>query len=289
MRGKFRKVVASGYNILTAANMKSAIDLYEGTIGCQAAHVKLQGFPPSTAKCPIKGITKISNVKFEPKHLTTWRAFNIGIGKQLPIEHENNDLAELEIISDFVLKSGSVGHIQNPKESNDVVDSSDDHAFNCPEAGCTQIFTRYSEMQNHCLIGNHTYKLQARSSYDDIKMRWMDACCTLSEDTLKHSKTGEGVTEQVCVQSDMGWALKKERKSARFSDDLKSYLSDIFLQGESSGAKVHPSLVAKNMRVAKNENGEKRFSANQYLAVGQISSFFSRLSALKKNILHRYQ
>ncbi|XP_052696065.1 uncharacterized protein LOC128174590 [Crassostrea angulata] len=232
MRGKFSKVVASGYNILTAANMKSAIDLYEGTTGCQAAHVKLQGFPPSTAKCPIKGITKISNVKFEPKHLTTWRAFNIGTGKQLPIEHENNDLAELEIISDFVLKSGSVGHIQNPKESNDVVDSSDDHAFNCPEAGCTQIFTRYSEMQNHCLIGNHTYQLQARSSYDDIKMRWMDACCTLSEDTLKYSKTGEGVTEQVCVQSDMGWALKKERKSARFSDDLKSYLSDIFLQGE---------------------------------------------------------
>lgn len=90
MRGKFSKVVASGYNILTAANMKSAIDLYEGTAGCQAAHVKLQGFPPSTAKCPIKGITKISNVKFEPKHLTTWRAFNIGIGKQLPIEHENN-------------------------------------------------------------------------------------------------------------------------------------------------------------------------------------------------------
>lgn len=54
---------------------------------------------------------------------------------------------------------------------------------------------------------------------------------------------------QVCLQSDMGWALKKERKRARFSDDLKSYLSDIFLQRESVGAKVHSS--------AKNEYGEK--------------------------------
>lgn len=36
------------------------------------------------------------------------------------------------------------------------------------------------------------------------------------------------------------------------------------------------------MRVAKNERGEKRFNPNQYLAVGQISSFFSRLSAMKK-------
>lgn len=60
-------------------------------------------------------------------------------------------------------------------------------------------------------------------------MRWMDVCCTLSDDTLKYSKTGEGVSERVCVQSDMGWALKKERKSAGFSDDLKLYLSDIFL------------------------------------------------------------
>lgn len=187
------------------------------------------------------------------------------------------------------MKRGAVGHNQNPKENDDVVDSSDDHAFNCPKVGCTQVFTRYSDMQNHCLISNHTYQLQARSSYDDIKMRWRDACCTLSEDTLKYSKTVEGITEQVCVQSDMGWALKKERKSARFSDDMKSYLSDIFLQGENGEAKVHPSVVAKNMRVAKNENGEKRFSANQYLAVGQISSLFSRLSALKKNIFHRHQ
>lgn len=40
------------------------------------------------------------------------------------------DLAELEIKSDFVLKSGSAGHIQNPKESNAVVDSLDDQDFN---------------------------------------------------------------------------------------------------------------------------------------------------------------
>lgn len=114
------------------------------------------------------------------------------------------------------MKTGSVWHIQNPKESNDVVDSSDDHAFNCPEAGCPQVFTRYSDIQNHCLIGNHTNQFQARSEYDDIKMRLMDACCTLSEDTLKYAKTGEGVTEQVCMQSDTGWDLKKERKNAQF-------------------------------------------------------------------------
>lgn len=72
----------------------------------------------------------------------------------------------------------------------------------------------------------------------------------------------------MCVQSDMSWALQKERKGVRFSDDVKSYLSDICLQGENDGANVYPSIVAKNMRFAKNENGPKRMS------VGQILSFF---------------
>lgn len=71
------------------------------------------------------------------------------------------------------------------------------------------------------------------STYDDIKIRWRNACSSLSEDTLKHaSSTGEEVTDQSYVQSDMGWALKIDRTNARFSDDLKYYLTDIFQHGE---------------------------------------------------------
>lgn len=45
---------------------------------------------------------------------------------------------------------------------------------------------------------------------------------------------------------------------------------------------MRPFIVSQNMRVAENECGEKRFNPNQYLAVGQISSFFSKLSAMKR-------
>lgn len=97
------------------------------------------------------------------------------------------------------------------------MNSAVDHCFPCSEEGCTQTFTRYGDMQNHCFLGNHTYKLQAMSTYDDIKMRWRNACSSLSEDTLKHaSSTGEEVTDQSYVQSDMGWALKKDRKMLDF-------------------------------------------------------------------------
>lgn len=123
-----------------------------------------------------------------------------------------------------------------------------------------KVFTRYSYVvQNHCLFGNHTYQLQARSSYD-IKMRCRDACCTLLEDTLKYFKTVEGITEQVCVCVHMVWALKKERKSARFSDDRESYLSDIFLQGENGGASIYSLVVTKTWELLRMEM-EKKDSA----------------------------
>lgn len=69
MRGKLSKEAASGHNIITAADMKSAIDLHGRMTGCQASHVEK---PSPTAKCPIKGITRISNVKFGDGLITTW-------------------------------------------------------------------------------------------------------------------------------------------------------------------------------------------------------------------------
>lgn len=64
MRGKLSKEAASAHNIITAADMKSAIDLHGETTGCQASHVELLEKPSPTAKWPTKGITRISNVKF---------------------------------------------------------------------------------------------------------------------------------------------------------------------------------------------------------------------------------
>ena len=90
MRGKLCKVAASGHNILSAADMKSALDLYGGTTGCQASHVEMKEMPPSAARYPIKGISRISNVEFEGGLMRTWQAYGIGRGKQIPIDHENN-------------------------------------------------------------------------------------------------------------------------------------------------------------------------------------------------------
>ena len=87
---------------------------------------------------------------------------------------------------------------------------------------------------------NHTFKLQASSTYDDIKLKWMDACFSLSEDVQKYRNLQEDIASEGSVQTEMRWGLKREKKHVRFTEEIKMYLNEIFQRGKNNGKKVHP-------------------------------------------------
>ncbi|XP_076111669.1 uncharacterized protein LOC143079930 [Mytilus galloprovincialis] len=281
MRGKIRRSAASGSDVLTASDMKMAIDKHGGVTSCQAAYVAVD--PNSLVKkitCPIKAITKISNVRFNNDDtITAWKAFEIGNGKKISINSTLNDVElNVDVHANFTIPTQPDGIIKKPT----MPKQTDSESFNisCPEIGCILYFESYSDMNNHCLLGNHEHQDHKGSTFNDIKLRWKESCFNLTEDTIKfRCETGlkQGSNEQI-----MGWALKKERKVVRFSDNVKSYLSNIFEKGERSGIKANPSTVVRNMRVARDENGNKRFTPKEYLELGQIASFFSRLAVMQR-------
>ena len=59
-------------------------------------------------------------------------------------------------------------------------------------------------------------------------------------------------------------------------------MNEIFQWVESNWTQVHPCVVVQNMMGGENENGENRFSPNEYISVSQILTYFSRLSAMRK-------
>lgn len=65
-------------------------------------------------------------------------------------------------------------------------------------------------------LGNHIHKLQASSTYDDIKLRWMDDCSGLSKDVYKYRSMQEEIASERSVQTEIRWGLKRERKHVRF-------------------------------------------------------------------------
>jgi Arf-GAP/Rho-GAP domain/ANK repeat/PH domain-containing protein 3 len=63
---------------------------------------------------------------------------------------------------------------------------------------------------------------------------------------------------------------------------MRDYLTERFDLGEITGMKSNPSDVENDMRSARNERNEKRFTRDEWLTASQIKNFFSRLSAARK-------
>ena len=95
------------------------------------------------------------------------------------------------------------------------------------------------------------------------------------------------MTESPSVAADSpsleeGWALKKAKKSARFSERVRSFLQGTFFQGEQTGVKANPADIASKMKSLRSANGNKLFSKEEWLSTLQVARYFSRLSALNK-------
>ena len=80
----------------------------------------------------------------------------------------------------------------------------------------------------------------------------------------------------------IGWVLAKTRRSNRFSERVNSFLVEQFMIGEETGRKVTPVEAATRMRPLRDETGNRKFGKGEWLTPQQITSYFSRLAAMKK-------
>lgn len=82
---------------------------------------------------------------------------------------------------------------------------------------------------------------------------------------------------------DQGWALRKVKSPKRFSQDVKDFLLQLFLEGEESGIKSDPATVSCMMKSMRAADGKKRFPSSDWLTTQQVSSYFSRLATVARS------
>ena len=63
---------------------------------------------------------------------------------------------------------------------------------------------------------------------------------------------------------------------------MKAYLNAKFELGERTGLKADPNQVSADMRNARDEENNRRFSREEWLTQNQIKSYFSRLASAKR-------
>jgi hypothetical protein len=80
-----------------------------------------------------------------------------------------------------------------------------------------------------------------------------------------------------------GWALKQSKKKYRFNKKQKAYLKSKFNIGQDTGRKLDADVVAREMRRARGEDGNRLFVVSEFLSVEQVASYFSRLAVKLRN------
>ena len=100
--------------------------------------------------------------------------------------------------------------------------------------------------------------------------------------TSSRGRSSEKTTDGSHSNLSQGWALAKSRVATRFSSKVKAYLSAKFELEGKTGLKADPNQVAADMRNARDEDNNRRFSREELLTRYQIKSYFSRLEYLRR-------
>lgn len=166
---------------------------------------------------------------------------------------------------------------EKPAEEKESEEATEGGAYPCPQDGCTRVFQRISSLERHLSFEKCTTSLERLSLLDLAKTEYasllregvgtMPTLLSISTLTTSSSNAQEG------------WALREAKKAYRFNEKQKSYLEAKFNLGQTTGRKLHPDIVAKEMRRALGSDGKRLFKSMEFLTVQQITSFFGRLAA----------
>ncbi|XP_076088156.1 uncharacterized protein LOC143058541 isoform X1 [Mytilus galloprovincialis] len=307
MRRKMRMYVASGGNIQNPVDMRDAILSGKGVVGCRVAVAEINTEKQQIFSHKWKGVQNITNLGFMAEKVIIWKAYGIGNGNSIPMSEVKKMSCDQEetaliITHDFndIIQTGSVTLPKkraNPVQSEDNVEleqeatrtedlenlsNSSSSVFNCSEIGCTKQYQFFSKLQNHIEFGRHVYKLERKSTYDDIKLKWADVCKDVDIRLRNLEKVQESLNEINEHQVDCGWALRKGKKVIRHSKAVKDYLLHLFTIGQTTGKKISPSEAALLIRNSRDEEGRKMFQPEEYLLTSQVASYFSRLALLSR-------
>ena len=150
--------------------------------------------------------------------------------------------------------------------------------YSCPQEGCTCIFQRLSALEKHLSLEKCTKVPEINSLMDLAKIGYKSY---LEEGVGKLPSLQAPVQQEDSrVSLREGWALRVVRKAYRFSEKQKSYLLSKFRMGQTTGHKLGAEVVPRKMPSAQGTNGAQLFQSLEFLTTIQITSFFSRQSAL---------
>ena len=279
MKVHIKRWVNEKHDVLTALDMKNALESHNGVKGCRVAVVKVDNSAENTTAKKIPGISLLNNFAFTKDGIRAWRAYNIGLGKMIRFEDLNHSLQQetnLQVLHDFGPRNNQVSTIGNTHQPTNT------GIFSCCDSSCVLTFKTMADAETHMDIGRHVKVSERDSVYNSVKKRWAEKVTEINVVATENLEIPvQGSTTSSRITSAEGWALKSNKRSPRMGEKAKLFLLDKFNAG-TTGNKADPAQVAQEMKVIRDDAGELLFTPEEWRTSKQIASFFSRMSALQK-------
>ncbi|KAL9954429.1 hypothetical protein ACROYT_G041966 [Oculina patagonica] len=289
-KSHIRIYLNEGHDVTTAEEMKQALLSHGGVQGVRVAH--LLSINQTVEPQKISGISKLNNFQFTDGSFQAWRAYGIGSGKGIGIENVSDvnyswlsvlfSPGGFKAVSGRQTKPPKVQVTTDDQQQCASTESPQSSVFSCPKEGCVKVFQRSSALERHLSLDSCVMSPERHTLMDLAKLQY---AVRLQEGvgvlpSLQATSSANTSSQGETVQE--GWALKEVKKAYRFNEKQKSYLDAKFDIGESTGRKMEADAVAKEMRRARGTNGERLFSVSEFLIPQQVSSYFSRLAAKRR-------
>lgn len=237
MKGHIQRWINENHDVLTAADMKEALESYGGVRGCRVVVAEIDVSRAAKME-KWKGISKLFSFEFQASGIKAWKAYGIGQGQMFPytkLSQSKQGPTGLRVISPISpMKSLPKPDLTKNKKKI----TSNQHVFLCEEEGCVATFESLKDMQDHMDTGQHVRVMERETVYDLARKKW--AAMVTGVQSTHVGDTGEGDQAIASLnksrkQPVMGWALKTTTKGKNMTEKLKLYLVEIFNNGIKTG------------------------------------------------------
>ncbi|EFP03750.1 hypothetical protein CRE_24850 [Caenorhabditis remanei] len=148
--------------------------------------------------------------------------------------------------------------------------------FECPEEGCTAVFTKYGNLERHLALGKHQLVPEKETLLDFAMERYAENIEGLREhstpNTLKDALTTlpAGVLP---FSNEKGWAIPSKKVYKKYNKDVVQFVMKKFEDSSKKKLKIYPKIIAKELREQK-KDGTLQFAPDTWLNYKQISNLY---------------
>ena len=234
MKGHIQRWVDERHDVITAGDIKEALDSHGEVRGCSVA-VSEVDMSKASEMVEWKGISKLFNFEFLTTGIKAWKAIGVGEGQLFLYENLTQYLQGPTFLRVIIPSTTNKARAQQSLTSKTKGPVISEDLFMCEEEGCVAFFPTQSDLQVHMHAGRDIMAMERESILDLARKKWAEKVTGFQ---LSHFAGKAGVTQEGTLSRKeplQGWALKKQRKGQRATQNVTNFLLEKFNGGVETG------------------------------------------------------